>query len=67
MRFLACVALITLIAAGSLAAAAPLPPPQQVDISAPEGVLHAQLYRPEGNGPFPTVIALHGCGGLGGH
>jgi dienelactone hydrolase len=58
--------LITLIVAGSPAAAAPLPP-QQVDISAPEGVLHAQLYKPDGGGPFPTVIALHGCGGLGGH
>ena len=28
--------------------------------------LHAQLYKPDGDGPFPTVIALHGCGGLGG-
>ena len=28
--------------------------------------LHAQLYKPEGAGPFPMVIALHGCGGLGG-
>ena len=31
------------------------------------GVLHAQLYKPDGDGPFPTVIALHGCGGFGGH
>jgi dienelactone hydrolase len=31
------------------------------------GVLHAQLYKPDGAGPFPTVIALHDCGGLGGH
>ena len=30
------------------------------------GALHAQLYKPDGNGPFPAVIALHGCGGLGG-
>jgi dienelactone hydrolase len=30
-------------------------------------VLRAQLYKPEGNGPFPVVIALHGCGGLAGH
>jgi dienelactone hydrolase len=29
--------------------------------------LHAQLYKPDGEGPFPTVIALHGCGGLSGH
>jgi dienelactone hydrolase len=47
--------------------AAPLLPPQQVDIPAPERVLRAQLYKPEGAGPFPTVIALHGCGGLAGH
>jgi dienelactone hydrolase len=67
MRFLACIALLTLMATGSSAAAAPLAVPQQVDIPAPEGVLHAQLYKPDGNGPFPTVVALHGCGGLGGH
>ena len=30
-------------------------------------MLHAELYKPDGGGPFPTVIALHGCGGLGGH
>jgi dienelactone hydrolase len=29
--------------------------------------LHAQLYKPDGDGPFPVVIALHGCGGLSGH
>ncbi|MEY9880011.1 dienelactone hydrolase family protein [Bradyrhizobium sp. USDA 329] len=43
------------------------PAPQAVDIPLASGVLHAQLYKPEGAGPFPTVIALHGCGGLGGH
>jgi dienelactone hydrolase len=67
MRFLACVALLTLMAAGSTATAAPLLAPQQVEIPAPAGVLRAELYKPAGNGPFPTVIALHGCGGLGGH
>lgn len=49
-----------------MAAAAPLPAPGQVDIPANGLTLHAQLYKPEGDGPFPTVIALHGCGGLGG-
>jgi dienelactone hydrolase len=47
--------------------AAPLPTPRQVDIPSGNEILHAQLYKPEGNGPFPAVIALHGCGGLGGH
>ncbi len=51
----------------SAAHAAPVPAPQQVDIPLASGVLHAQLFKPEGEGPFPTVIALHGCGGLGGH
>jgi dienelactone hydrolase len=43
-----------------------LPAPRQVDIPANGLTLHAQLYKPDGDGPFPTVIALHGCGGLGG-
>ncbi|WP_409191839.1 dienelactone hydrolase family protein [Bradyrhizobium sp. RDM4] len=51
----------------SAAYAASGPAPQQVDIPLPAGILHAQLYKPDGAGPFPTVIALHGCGGLGGH
>nr|QDP23940.1 dienelactone hydrolase family protein [Bradyrhizobium cosmicum] len=50
-----------------MSAARAAPAPQQVDIPLSSGVLHAQLYKPEGEGPFPTVIALHGCGGLGSH
>jgi dienelactone hydrolase len=41
--------------------------PQEVTISSPlasKGPFTAQLLRPQGPGPFPTVIALHGCGGL---
>jgi dienelactone hydrolase len=26
--------------------------------------LQARLYRPSGDGPFPAVVALHGCSGL---
>lgn len=51
----------------SAAHAASAPAPHQVEIPLASGSLHAQLYKPEGEGPFPTVIALHGCGGLGGH
>jgi dienelactone hydrolase len=58
---------LTLLAAGFAADAAPLPAPHQVDIPLGDGTLHAQLYRPDGEGPFPVVIALHGCGGLAGH
>jgi dienelactone hydrolase len=38
--------------------------PQTVNIPEGELSLHATLYRPEGTGPFPAVIALHDCGGL---
>ncbi|MDN4983532.1 dienelactone hydrolase family protein [Bradyrhizobium arachidis] len=51
----------------SAAHAAPAPAPQPVEIPLSSGVLHAQLFKPEGEGPFPAVIALHGCGGLGSH
>lgn len=27
--------------------------------------IRAVLYRPQGAGPFPAVVALHGCSGLG--
>jgi len=50
-----------------MSAAHASPAPQPVEIPLASGVLHAQPYKPEGPGPFPTVIALHGCGGLGGH
>jgi dienelactone hydrolase len=62
MRLLSA-ALIPMLWAGAAPAA---PAPQQVDIPSGKLTLHAQLYRPDGNGPFPTVIALHGCGGLSG-
>jgi dienelactone hydrolase len=35
-----------------------------VDIPDGDLTLHAMLYRPEGSGPFPAVVALHDCGGL---
>jgi dienelactone hydrolase len=38
--------------------------PIQVDIPDGELTLHATLYRPDGPGPFPAVVALHDCGGL---
>jgi dienelactone hydrolase len=47
--------------------AAPLSAPQQIEIPQASGVLHAVLYKPGGDGPFPAVIALHGCGGLATH
>lgn len=41
---------------------------ETVDIpqGSPQGALtlHAMLYRPQGPGPFPAVLALHDCAGL---
>ena len=67
MRLLSAIAFLALFAVAGAADAAPLPAPHQVDIPLSAGILHAQLYKPDGDGPFPTVIALHGCGGLTGH
>lgn len=35
-----------------------------VDIPAGNTTLKARLYQPDGDGPFPAVIGLHGCTGL---
>src|ERR1700732_1434687 len=67
MRSLTATIFLALFAVTFAADAAPLPAPHQVEIPSGSGVLHAQLYKPDGDGPFPVVIALHGCGGLAGH
>src|SRR5258708_11385656 len=39
--------------------------PEVVEIPQKEGSrLKAMLFRPEGQGPFPAVVALHNCTGL---
>jgi dienelactone hydrolase len=67
MRFSSAIIALALLAVAKPAAAAPLPVPQAFEIPSGAATLHAQLFKPEGNGPFPVVIALHGCGGLSGH
>jgi dienelactone hydrolase len=66
MRFPSVVIALTFLAV-MLPARAASPVPQAVEIPSGAATLHAQLFKPAGNGPFPVVIALHGCGGLGGH
>ena len=67
MRLLPSITTMFFLAATYAADAASLPAPQQLEIPSGNGMLHAQLYKPVGDGPFPTVIAVHGCGGLGEH
>lgn len=37
---------------------------ERVRIPSDDGGLDGVLFRPTGSGPFPAVVALHGCGGL---
>jgi len=66
MRVLSAILFLTLFGAACPADAAPLPAPAQVEVPSGTAILHAQLYKPDGDGPFPVVIALHGCDGLAG-
>jgi dienelactone hydrolase len=66
MRFLSAISLLALFGLAFAADAAPAAVPQAVEIPSTGGMLHAQLFKPDGEGPFPVVIALHGCGGLAG-
>jgi dienelactone hydrolase len=53
---------------GAPAAAAEVQGPETVSIPAggknTPPMLDARLYRPSGPGPYPAVVALHGCSGL---
>ena len=50
--------------------AAALPQPERVELAAPvhqsgrTEILPAYLYRPDGPGPHPAIVDLHGCNGL---
>jgi len=57
--------ILAAVVAGT-ASAAPALAPEPVEIPHGDAKLKAFLYRPEGSGPFPAVIALHGCEGLAG-
>jgi len=37
---------------------------EKIEFGVGEYRLNAELYRPAGAGPFPTIVAMHGCGGL---
>ena len=38
---------------------------EQVNLPLGQGTLKAVLFKPQGAGPFPAIVALHGCLGLG--
>jgi dienelactone hydrolase len=37
---------------------------EKIEFGEGEYRLTAELYRPAGNGPFPAIVAMHGCNGL---
>ena len=53
-----------LLAAGAVALATAAGAVEQVAIPHGDTTLPGVLFRPEGAGPFPGVVALHGCAGL---
>jgi dienelactone hydrolase len=65
MRPKSVIAFLSLVAVVAPVLAAPVAP-REVEIAEGSVTLRAQLFKPDGDGPFPTVIALHGCGGLAG-
>jgi len=52
------------VATACTGAAAFAASPEHIDVADGELTLHASLYRPDGAGPFPAVVALHDCGGF---
>ena len=55
---------LALLAAGAVAFATAAGAVEQVAIPHGDATLPGVLFKPEGAGPFPGVVALHGCGGL---
>ncbi|AMJ63348.1 dienelactone hydrolase [Bosea sp. PAMC 26642] len=60
IRLLAVLTGLALVAASAAGASGY----ERVRVPIDDGQLDAVLYRPSGPGPFPAVVALHGCGGL---
>jgi dienelactone hydrolase len=58
------VILLAALAAVAAMAAEAASAAEQVDIPQSDTTLHSILFRPEGPGPFPGVVALHGCENL---
>jgi dienelactone hydrolase len=65
MRTTLTLAFVVAATAGlTVARAAASSGPEPVEISQDNVMLKAMLFRPDGAGPFPAVIGMHGCEGL---
>jgi dienelactone hydrolase len=61
LALLASASLLALLLAGRVAMAAG---PEPVEFRDGDLAIKGFLYRPDGPGPFPAVVAMHNCGGL---
>jgi len=69
MRLLSVLTSAVVLLAAAATSAAPAKPtaaPESVDIPGTDSTVRALLYKPQGDGPFAVVIAVHGCSGLTG-
>src|SRR5262245_2664195 len=65
MRIALTLAFAAAVTAAHAAAPAASPPaPEPVEIAQEHVALKGVLFRPDGSGPFPAVVGLHGCEGL---
>ena len=53
-----------LAALALIVATATAPAAEVIDVGEGDAALNAVLYRPQGPGPFPVIVGLHGCAGL---
>jgi dienelactone hydrolase len=56
--------ILAIVAVGLIGIALAAAAPDAVDIPDGNLTLHGMIYRPEGAGPFPAIVAMHDCGGL---
>jgi dienelactone hydrolase len=54
----------TLLALGLAGRGAMAGGPDPIEFHDGDLTVKAMIYRPEGNGPFPAVVAMHNCAGL---
>src|SRR5215204_6336258 len=57
MRFVLSLALLLALGGGSRAS-------EFFEIPSDDKPLQALMFRPAGDGPFPAIVAMHGCDGL---
>ena len=55
---------LTFVVLALVAVATPAGAAETVKVGEGDAALNAVLFRPEGAGPYPAVIGLHGCAGL---